>query len=125
MAANNIHFKSVPKQMSDSWIIIDDQDESDFVVIDQEPSPKPSPRSIRPLEQNRTTSNRIQSSSSVKNNRQRNKKRKWKVLYSLASTGIQGSVNAANLDSYIMDQYEQLFDKHDLFNSQQRTIKVK
>ena len=23
-----------PKKMSDSWIIIDDQDESDFVVID-------------------------------------------------------------------------------------------
>ena len=36
MAAGNVPFKSSPKQMSDSWIVIDDQDESDFVVIEDE-----------------------------------------------------------------------------------------
>jgi len=128
MAAKNVACKSVPKQMSDSWIVIDDQDESDFVVIenehDKQLSPKPSPQSKRPLGQNNKSSNISQPSSGVTNNKQ-NKKRKWKVLYSLPSTGIQGNVNAANLDSYVMDQHAQLYDKRDLFNSQQRIIKVK
>jgi len=131
MAVNKGHFKSTPKQMSDSWIVIDEQDESDFVVIDDEHdkkqpiSPKPSPQSKRPLGQNTKSSNTYQPSSGVTNNKQHNKKRKWKVLYSLPSTGIQGNVNAANLDSYVMDQHAQLFDKRDLFTSQQRIIKVK
>lgn len=130
MAANNVHLKSTPKQMSDSWIVIDEHDESDFVVIDNEhdkqnqSSPKPSPQSKRPLGQNNKTSNISQPASGV-NNKQNNKKRKWKVLYSLPSTGVQGSVNAANLDSYVMDQHAQLFDKRDLFNSQQRIVNVK
>ncbi len=121
MAAKNIVFKSTPKQMSDSWIIIDDQDELDFVVIDNEhlKQQQISPQSKRPLGQNN------QSSLGVTNNKQHNKKRKWKVLYSLPSTGIQGNVNAANLDSYVMDQHAQLYDKRDLFNSQQCIIKVK
>jgi len=127
MAANNGHFKSTPKQMSDSWIVID-EDESDFVVIDNEhdkqnqKSPKSSPQSKRPLGQQNKSSN---TSLGVTNNKQHNKKRKWKVLYSLPSTGIQGNVNAANLDAYVMDQHAQLFDKRDLFTSQQRIIKVK
>jgi len=130
MAAKNVACKSVPKQMSDSWIVIDDQDESDFVVIEnehdkQQSSPKPSPQSKRPLGQNTKSSNTYQPSSGVTNNKQHNKKRKWKVLYSLPSTGIQGNVNAANLDAYVMDQHAQLFDKRDLFTSQQRIIKVK
>jgi len=122
-------FKSAPKQMSDSWIVIDEQDESDFVVIDKEHdkqlSPKALPQSKRPLEQNNKSSNISQPSSGGTNNKQHNKKRKWKVLYSLPSTGVQGNVNAANLDSYVMDQHAQLYDKRDLFNSQQRIIKVK
>jgi hypothetical protein len=129
MAAKNRLSKSMPKQMSDSWIVIDDQDESDFVVIDNEHqqfSPKPSPQSKRPLGQNNNKSfNICQPASGVSNNKQHNKKRKWKVLYSLPSTGIQGNVNAANLDSFVMDQHAQLFDKRDLFTSQQRIIKVK
>jgi len=131
MAAKNIVFKSTPKQMSDSWIIIDDQDELDFVVIDnehlkqQQLAPKPTPQSKRPLGQNNKASNISQPSLGVSNNKQQNKKRKWKVLYSLPSTGIQGNVNAANLDSYVMDQHAQLYDKRDLFNSQQCIIKVK
>jgi hypothetical protein len=131
MAAKNGLYKSTPKQMSDSWIVIDDQDESDFVLIDneyvkqQQLSPKPSPQSKRPLGQNNKTSNISQPSSGVSNNKQHNKKRKWKVLYSLPSTGVQGNVNASNLDSYVMDQHAQLFDKRDLFSSQQRIIKVK
>jgi len=131
MAAKNVHLKSTPKQMSDSWIVIDEQDESDFVVIEnehdkqQQISPKTSPQSKRPLGQNNKSSNISQPSSGVTNNKQHNKKRKWKVLYSLPSTGVQGNVNAANLDSYVMDQHAQLFDKRDLFSSQQRIIKVK
>jgi hypothetical protein len=130
MAAKNILFKSTPKQMSDSWIVIDEQDESDFVVIDnehQQQSPKPSPQSKRPLAQNNNNkpSNITQPASGVTNNKQHNKKRKWKVLYSLPSTGVQANVNAANLDSYVMDQHAQLFDKRDLFSSQQRIVKVK
>jgi len=130
MAAKNVLFKSTPKQMSDSWIVIDEQDESDFVVIEnehakQQQSPKPSPQSKRPLGQNNISSNILQPSSGVTNNKQHNKKRKWKVLYSLPSTGVQANVNAANLDSYVMDQHAQLFDKRDLFSSQQRIIKVK
>jgi hypothetical protein len=127
MAAKNIVFKSTPKQMSDSWIIIDDQDELDFVVIDNEhlKQQQISPQSKRPLGQNNQSSNISQSSLGVTNNKQHNKKRKWKVLYSLPSTGIQGNVNAANLDSYVMDQHAQLYDKRDLFNSQQCIIKVK
>jgi hypothetical protein len=121
MAANNVLFKSSPKQMSDSWIVIDDQDEADFVVIENE---QPSPQAKRPLGQNNKSSN-ISQSTTTNNNKQHNKKRKWKVLYSLPSTGIQGNVNAANLDSYVMDQHAQLFDKRDLFSSQQRIIKVK
>jgi len=119
MAANNVHFKSSPKQMSDSWIVIDDQDEADFVLIENEHAkPQTSPQGKRPLGQNNI-------SQSTTNNKQHNKKRKWKVLYSLPSTGIQGNVNASNLDSYVMDQHAQLFDKRDLFSSQQRIIKVK
>jgi hypothetical protein len=123
MAAKNIHLKSIPRQMSDSWIVIDEQDESDFVVIDNEhenPS-QFSPQSKRPLGQN----NKSSISSGATNNKQQNKKRKWKVLYSLPSTGIQGNVNASNLDAFVMDQHAQLFDKRDLFSSQQRILKVK
>ncbi|CAF2567440.1 unnamed protein product [Rotaria sp. Silwood2] len=132
MAVNNIFLKSPPKQMSDSWILIDE--ESEFVVIEnehdkkqqqQESSSKSSPQSKRPLESNNKSSNIIQPLSGVTNNKQHNKKRKWKVLYSLPSTGTEGNVNAANLDSYVIDQHEQLFDKRDLHSSQQRIIKVK
>lgn len=131
MAAKNVQSKSTSKQMSDSWIVIDEHDDGDFVLIDtehdkqQHGSPKPSPQSKRPLGQNNKTSNICQPSSGVTNNKQQNKKRKWKVLYSLPSTGVQGNVNAANLDSYVMDQHAQLYDKRDLFNSQQRIVKVK
>jgi hypothetical protein len=134
MAANgNVPFKSSPKQMSDSWIVIDDQDESDFVVIEDEhakqqspvpliPSPKVSPQGKRPLGQNNNKpSNLSQPSSGVK----QNKKRKWKVLYSLPSTGVKANVDDSNLDSYVMDQHAQLFDKRDLFSYQQRIVKVK
>jgi hypothetical protein len=133
-AAGNVPFKSSPKQMSDSWIVIDDQDESDFVVIEDEqakqqhpvpliPSPKVSPQSKRPLGQNNNNkpSAMAQPSSGVK----QNKKRKWKVLYSLPSTGVKGNVDDSNLDSYVMDQHAQLFDKRDLFSNQQRIVKVK
>ena len=125
MAVENL-LKSLPKQMTDSWIVVDDQDESDFVVIDNEhrPSPKPSPQSKRPLGQHNNSS-MCPSASGATSNKQANKKRKWKVLYSLPSTGIQGNVNAANLDSFVMDQHAQLFDKRDLVSSQQRVIKVK
>jgi hypothetical protein len=124
MATNNVIFKSAPKQMSDSWIVIDEQDESDFVVIENDyDKQSSSPQIKRPLGQNNKTSNISQPASGVTNNK--NKKRKWKVLYSLPSTGIQGNVNAANLDSYVMDQHAQLYDKRDLFSSQQRIIKVK
>jgi hypothetical protein len=134
MAAGNVHFKSTPKQMSDSWIVIDDQDEADFVVIDDEhdkqqhfvpviPSPKVSPQSKRPLAQNNNNKpmNMCQPPSGVK----QNKKRKWKVLYSLPSTGVKANVDDSNLDSYVMDQHAQLFDKRDLFSYQQRIVKVK
>jgi len=134
IAAGNVHFKSTPKQMSDSWIVIDDQDEADFVVIDDEhdkqqhfvpviPSPKVSPQSKRPLAQNNNNKpmNMCQPPSGVK----QNKKRKWKVLYSLPSTGVKANVDDSNLDSYVMDQHAQLFDKRDLFSSQQRIVKVK
>jgi hypothetical protein len=115
MAGNNALFKSSPKQMSDSWIVIDDQDETDFVLIENEHAKQQtSPQAKRPLGQN-----------NISQSKQHNKKRKWKVLYSLPSTGIQGNVNASNLDSYVMDQHAQLFDKRDLFSSQQRIIKVK
>ena len=128
MAGKNLLSKSMPKQMSDSWIVIEDQDESDFVVIDNEHakqlcSPKPSPQAKRPLGQNNKSSN--VSTVGNTNPKAQNKKRKWKVLYSLPSTGVQGNVNAANLDSYVMDQHAQLFDKRDLLSSQQRIIKVK
>jgi len=130
MAANNIGLKAPPKQMTDSWIVVDDQDESEFVLIENEhdkeqkdPTPKSSPQSKRPLESSNKT-NIAQPLGSVTNNKQHNKKRKWKVLYSLPSTGVQGNVNAATLDTYVMDQYEQLLDKRDLLSSQ-RIIKVK
>ena len=113
MAGKNVHCKSTNQQMTDSWIIIDDQDESDYVLIDTTEHDNKqqilSPQIKRPL-------------NSKQNN---NKKRKWKVLYSLPSTTIQGNVNSANLDSYVMDQHAQLYDKRDLFNSQQSIIKVK
>jgi hypothetical protein len=138
MAASNVPFKSSPKQMSDSWIVIDDQDESDFVVIEDEhqppvpliPTSKPSPQSKRPLAQNNNNnnnkpSNMSQTSSGVTNTKQQNKKRKWKVLYSLPSTGVKANVDDSNLDSYVMDQHAQLFDKRDLFSNQQRIVKVK
>ncbi|CAF0732831.1 unnamed protein product [Adineta steineri] len=135
MAAGNVPFKALPKQMSDSWIVIDEQDESDFVVIENEhgkqqspvpviPSPKTSPQSKRPLAQNHNNNkptNMCQPPSGVK----QNKKRKWKVLYSLPSTGVKANVDDSNLDSYVMDQHAQLFDKRDLFSSQQRIVKVK
>ena len=117
MAAN----KSIPKQMSDSWIVIDEQDESDFVVIDNENDKQQQPST---QSKKNKSSNLSQPQSGV-SNKQQNKKRKWKVLYSLPSTGIQGNVNAANLDSFVMDQHAQLYDKRDLFTSQQRIIKVK
>ena len=131
--SGNGSFKSMPKQMSDSWIVIDEQDESDFVVIDEEqangqtpipliPSPKPSPQSKRPLGQNNNKpTNMAQPSSGVK----QNKKRKWKVLYSLPSTGVKANVDDSNLDSFVMDQHAQLLDKRDLFSNQQRIVKVK
>ena len=142
MAAGNVLFKSTPKQMTDSWIVIDDQDESDFVVVDGEgdnhrqspvpliPSPKVSPQSKRPLGQsnnNNTNSNNKPSKmyQGVANNKQQNKKRKWKVLYSLPSTGVKGNVDDSNLDSYVMDQHAQLFDKRDMFSYQQNIVKVK
>jgi len=125
MAVNNVRFKSSPKQMSDSWIVIDDQDELDFVVIENDHDKQQSSTKPSPLGQNNKSSNISQPSSGVTNNKQHNKRRKWKVLYSLPSTGVQGNVNAANLDSYVMDQHAQLFDKRDLFSSQQRIIKVK
>ncbi len=134
MAAKNIVFKSTPKQMSDSWIVIDDQDESDFVVIEDEhdnkhlaivASPKSSPQAKRPLAQNNQQNNQNKPSATKIGGGPQNKKRKWKVLYSLPSTGTQASVNAANLDSYVMDQHAQLFDKRDLFSYQQRIVKVK
>ncbi|CAF1266995.1 unnamed protein product [Rotaria sordida] len=129
MAANNNGFlKSSPKQMTDSWILIDDHDEGEFVVIENEQckeQQKSSPQTKRPLESNNKSSNIIQPLSGVVNNKQHNKKRKWKVLYSLPSTGTQGNVSAANLDSYVIDQHEQLFDKRDLLNSQKRIITVK
>jgi len=124
----------LPQQMSDSWIVIDDQDESDFVVIEDEhdnqqqpsprPSPKPSPQSKRPLAQNNHNKPSA-NPPAMKAGGSQNKKRKWKVLYSLPSSGTQASVNAANLDSYVMDQHAQLFDKRDLFSYQQRIVKVK
>lgn len=130
MAAKNAQLKSLPKQMTDSWIVIDEQDESDFVLVDTElEKQRPSPQAKRPLGQTNnhpsTTNGCAPSSFAAANQKQQNKKRKWKVLYSLPSTGIQGNVNAANLDSYVMDQHAQLVDKRDLFSSQQRIIKVK
>lgn len=135
-AAGNVHFKPSPKQMSDSWIVIDDQDESDFVVIEDEhakqqfpvpliPTPKASPQSKRPLGQNNNNNKPSNMSSQPSSGVKQNKKRKWKVLYSLPSTGVKANVDASNLDSYVMDQHAQLFDKRDLFSSQQRIVKVK
>lgn len=135
MAAGNGPFKSSPKQMTDSWIVIDDQDESDFVVVEHVndkhqspipliPSPKTSPQIKRPLAQNDNNnkpSNMTQPSSGVKHN----KKRKWKVLYSLPSTGVKANVDDSNLDSFVMDQHAQLLDKRDLYSNQQRIVKVK
>ena len=141
MAAGNVHFKSTPKQMSDSWIVIDDQDESDFVVIEDDhdpqqqqvsqqpsmvpaiPSPKSSPQSKRPLGQVNNKPSKM--SQGATNHKQPTKKRKWKVLYSLPATGIKANVDDSNLDSYVMDQHAQLFDKRDLFSYQQRIVKVK
>ncbi|UJR09394.1 hypothetical protein I4U23_013637 [Adineta vaga] len=125
MAKNNAALKSAPKQMTDSWIVVDDQDESDFVVIENEHQ-QPSPQSKRPLAQNNNMkSSTIPSHQPLAMTKQQNKKRKWKVLYSLPSTSVQGNVNTANLDSFVMDQHAQLYDKRDLFDSQQRIIKVK
>lgn len=141
MAAGNVHFKSTPKQMSDSWIVIDDQDESDFVVIEDDhdhhqshssqqpsmvpviPSPKSSPQSKRPLGQVNNKPSKM--SQGANTHKQPTKKRKWKVLYSLPATGIKANVDDSNLDSYVMDQHAQLFDKRDLFSYQQRIVKVK
>jgi hypothetical protein len=136
MAASNVPFKSSPKQMSDSWIVIDDQDEADFVVIEDEhdkqqssvpviPSPKVSPQSKRPLAQNNNNNNKPTNMCQPPSGVKQNKKRKWKVLYSLPSTGVKANVDDSNLDSYVMDQHAQLFDKRDLFSSQQRIVKVK
>lgn len=135
-AAGNVPFKSMPKQMSDSWIVIDEQDESDFVVIEDEhanqqspipliPSPKASPQSKRPLGQNNNNNKPSNMSSQPSSGVKQNKKRKWKVLYSLPSTGVKANVDDSNLDSFVMDQHAQLFDKRDLFSYQQRIVKVK
>lgn len=107
-------FQSTPKQMTDSWIVVDEHDESDYVVIDSVTEKQHEQKQTVPK------STTTQSSTS-----KQNKKRKWKVLYSLPSTGTQGNVNAANLDSFVMDQHAQLYDKRDLLSSQQRIIKVK
>lgn len=142
MAAGNVPFKSAPKQMSDSWIVIDDQDESDFVVIDDHdhqqdqqqqpqpsvpliPTPKASPQAKRPLGQTNNNNNKPTKLSQGGNTNKQNKRRKWKVLYSLPATGIKANVDDSNLDSYVMDQNAQLFDKRDLFSYQQRIVKVK
>lgn len=109
-------FQSTPKQMSDSWIVVDEHDESDYVVIDSV-TEKQQHHQDKQTDSKSTTNH----SSAAK----QNKKRKWKVLYSLPSTGTQGNVNAANLDSFVMDQHAQLYDKRDLLSSQQRIIKVK
>ena len=137
MAAGNALFKSSPKQMSDSWIVIDEQDESDFVVIDDDheqhkqpsvpliPSPKASPSAKRPLGQVNTNDKPTKLCQGGNSNKHQNKRRKWKVLYSLPSTGIKTNVDASNLDSFVMDQHAQLLDKRDLFSCQQRIVKVK
>jgi hypothetical protein len=135
MAAGN-DFKSLPKQMSDSWIVIDDQVESDFVVIEDVddkqqspipliPSPKASPQIKRPLSQNNNNNNKPPNMSQTSSGVKQNKKRKWKVLYSLPSTSVTANVDDSNLDSYVMDQHAQLLDKRDLFSNQQRIVKVK
>lgn len=136
MAANgNVQFNSMPKHMSDSWIVIDDHDESDFVVIENEhakqltpvpliPSPKVSPQTKRPLAQsNNKPTNMSQPPTSTSGGK--HKKRKWKVLYSLPSTSIKTNVDDSNLDSFVMDQHAQLYDKRDLFSNQQHIVKVK
>ena len=130
MASNGIFSKSTPKQMTDSWIVIDEHDESEFVFVDTEhyktDEQSSLPKTKCALEGNKiSTNSQALLSSTMVNNKQQNKKRKWKVLYSLPSTSIQTNVHAANLDSYVMDQYEQLFDKRDLFTSQHCSIKVK
>lgn len=115
--------KSTPKQMSDSWIVIDEQEDSGFVLVETEQQQQQaSPQAKRPLGQNNKSADVIPAANAAK---PPNKKRKWKVLYSLPSTGVQGNVNAANLDSFVMDQHAQLYDKRDLFSSQQRILKVK
>jgi len=146
MAASTHMKLSSPKQqkqqsMSDSWIVIDDEhDESDFVVIEDEldkqtnnnltsmTSPKPSPQPKRlnhKVSPNAAGTSKIGGGGGGQHNQNHNKKRKWKVLYSLPATGIKSSVNAANLDSFVMDQHAQLFDKRDLFSYQHRIVKVK
>ncbi|CAF0958234.1 unnamed protein product [Rotaria sordida] len=137
MAAGNGSCKSLPKQMSDSWIVVDDdQDESDFVVIEDVnskqrspipliPSPKVSPQIKRPLAQNDNDNNKPPNMSQPSSGVKQNKKRKWKVLYSLPSTSVTANVADSNLDSYVMDQHAQLLDKRDLFSNQQRIVKVK
>ena len=94
--------------MTDSWIVVD---EEDYVLVD--------PYAIG--QENRPVSN-LPSQPAKQTT---NKKRKWKVLYSLASSGgIQGNVNEANLDSFVIDQHAQLFDKRDFLRSQQGFVKV-
>lgn len=119
MTAKNVLFQSTPKQMSDSWIVIDEHDESDYVLIDNENDKQ----QAGPNAPNAPKTNSTQAAGTTQN--KQNKKRKWKVLYSLPATGTQGNVNAANLDSYVMDQHAQLVDKRDLFSAQQRIVKVK
>ncbi|CAF0807800.1 unnamed protein product [Rotaria sp. Silwood1] len=137
MATGNGSFKSLPKHMSDSWIVIDDHpDESDFVVIEDVddkkrppipliPSPKASPQIKRPLAQNNNDNNKPPNMSQTYSGVKQNKKRKWKVLYSLPSTSVTANVDDSNLDAYVMDQHAQLLDKRDLFSNQQRIVKVK
>lgn len=109
--------------MSDSWIVIEDNDESEYVLIDADIDKQTSsPASKRPLGQQNHQPTMINLHQTQK---QQNKKRKWKVLYSLPSTNIQGNVDKSNLDSFVMDQHAQLFDKRDLFGSQQQFVKVK
>lgn len=103
--------RSTKKQssMTDSWIVVD---EEDFVVVDPYAiGDERQPVSTLPSQPAKQTMN---------------KKRKWKMLYSLASSnGIQGNVDQANLDSYVIDQHAQLYEKRDFFRPEQGFVRVK
>ena len=106
------------------FVVVDHVQDKQQTPLPLIPSPKASPQTKRPLGQNNNNNkppNMSQQSSGVK----QNKKRKWKVLYSLPSTTITSNVDGSNLDSYVMDQHAQLLDKRDLFSNQQCIVKVK